>query len=301
MVVPLENRPRSGPYSGLNHRSAKRFMARQFEAAGLPFADEDALDLLLGLTGMSRSDYVLRGTEFITAEQFDALRAVADRRLSGEPVDRILGWREFYGRRFSIEGVLSPRGDTEILLLAALDAVHNVAAPRLLDLGTGSGALALSILAERPDAHVIATDRDETALRTAQHNARSLGVDDRLELRASDWFDALDAHGLEDATGLDAVLSNPPYITSEAMTALEPEVANHDPHGALHGGVDGLDPYRTIIPQASGRLRPGGWLGVEIGYDQGRAVRELFTKAGYRDVRVLPDPGGLDRVVCGTV
>ncbi|MGB3457245.1 MAG: hypothetical protein WBA35_12870, partial [Litorimonas sp.] len=97
MVVPLEERPRSGPYSGLNHRSAKRFMARQFEAAGLPFADEDALDLLLGLCGIDRADYVLRGTDFITAEQFDALREAADRRLAGEPVDRILGWRDFYG------------------------------------------------------------------------------------------------------------------------------------------------------------------------------------------------------------
>ena len=295
MVVPLNQRPRSGPYSGLNYRSAKRFMARQFEAAGLAFADEDALELLLGLTGLDRADYIARGTDFITAEQFDALRHAADRRLAGEPVDRILGWREFYGRRFAIGNVLSPRGDTEVLLLAGLDAISGVEAPRLLDLGTGSGALAITLLCERPGATAVATDLHETALETAGRNSATLGVADRLTRIQSDWFDSVPDELF------DAVLSNPPYITTQAMDALEREVSDHDPHSALHGGTDGLDPYRVIVPGTRAYLRPGGWLGVEIGYDQGEPVEALFRDHGYRDVRRLQDPARLDRVVTGRI
>lgn len=293
MVTPLHMRPRSGPYSGLTIRSVKRFLAKQFDTAGLPFADEDALDLLLGLTGLSRTEYTLRGTEFLTEAEFSALKSAAERRLSGDPVDRILGWRDFYGRRFAIDNVLSPRGDTEVLLLAALDAVQNVPSPRLLDLGTGSGALALSLLCERADATAIATDRDAKALTTAQANAKSLGVADRLSLLQSDWYADIKA------TEFDAVLSNPPYITTRAMTALDPEVANHDPDAALHGGRDGLDPYRIIVPGAHAHLKSGAWLGVEIGFDQVEAVTRLFVDTGYERVSCLRDPAGLDRVVHG--
>jgi release factor glutamine methyltransferase len=268
-------------------------MARQFDAADLPFADEDALDLLLGLTGLSRADYVMRGTEFITAEDFAALRAAAEQRLTGRPVDRILGWRDFYGRRFDIADVLSPRGDTEVLLLAALTAIKDSAAPCFIDLGTGSGALAVSLLCERHDAIGLATDCAEGSLATARRNAKAHGVTDRLTLLQSDWFAAVPK------TPVDAILSNPPYITTDAMAALSKEVADHDPEGALHGGTDGLNPYRTLIPEARGHLRPGGWLGVEIGFDQGEAVHALFTSADYRNVRIIKDPAGLDRVVCG--
>lgn len=268
-------------------------MARQFASADLPFADEDALDLLLGLTGLSHADYVMRGTEFITAEQFAALSAAADQRLNGVPVDRILGWREFYGRRFNIENVLSPRGDTEVLLLAALTAIQNTPDPTLIDLGTGSGALAVSLLCERVDATALATDCPLAALTTARRNAEAHGVMDRLTLLSSDWFAAVPK------TPVDAILSNPPYITTKAMAALSTEVSDHDPDGALHGGTDGLDPYRTLIPAAREHLAPQGWLGVEIGFDQGAAVRALFKTADYRNIRVICDPTGLDRVVCG--
>ena len=285
--------PIYAPYSGLNYRSAKRFMARQFLEAGFPFPDEDALDLVLGVTGLSHADYAARGREFIDADTFARVRDAADRRLAGEPVDRILGYRDFYGRRFAIDGVLSPRGDTEVLLLAALEAVADVDAPRLLELGTGSGALAVSLLAERADARVVASDVSEDALATAARNAQAHGVSDRLSLARSDWFADLPA------APVDAVLSNPPYITDEAMAALSPEVRLWDPELALHGGADGLTAYRIIVPGAAARLAPGGWLGVEIGFDQGEAVAALFDAHGFGDVRVLPDPAGLDRVVCG--
>ena len=294
MVAPTNQNPRPNFHSGLNYRAAKQVMTRQFKAADLPFADGDALDLLLGVTGLARTDYILRGTDGVPPEQLDMLRLATERRLAGEPVDRILGWRDFYGRRFAIDDVLSPRGDTEVLLLAALRALQAVASPRLLDLGTGSGAIALSILCEREDATAVATDLNMNALETTRRNADALGVSHRLETIISDWFSALTS------TRFDAVLSNPPYITSDAMTRLETEVADHDPVSALHGGIDGLDPYRVIVPGARDYLRPGGLLGVEIGFDQGEAVLALFQRSDYQDIRLLPDPAGLGRGVCGT-
>lgn len=281
--------------SGVTYRSAKRAMATQFAAAALPFAEEDAFDLLLGLTGLTHADYVMNGGARVPTTQCDAINVATTRRLAGDPVDRILGWRDFYGRRFTIDNVLSPRGDTEVLLLAALSAVGDIPAPSLIDLGTGSGALAVSLLCERPAATLVATDRDADALITARRNADAHGVLDRLTLVQSDWYDALPANPV------DAVLSNPPYITTPAMAALSHEVSAHDPDGALHGGLDGLDPYRTIIPGARAVLRPGGWLGVEIGFDQGESVRALFQASGYRNIRLIFDPAGLDRVVCGTI
>ena len=280
------------PYSGLNLRSAKRFLAAQFRAADLPFADHDALELVLGLTGLDHAAYVARGTDFVTTDALDALRDAADRRLAGEPVDRILGWRDFYGRRFSIKDVLSPRGDTEVLLLAALEAVRNVERAHVLELGTGSGALAVSLAAETASARITASDISEAALRTAATNARAHGVTDRLGLVRADWLDGLEGP-------FDAVLSNPPYITDAAMRALPREVAAHDPDLALRGGAHGLDAYRTIVPGAIGRLVPGGWLGVEIGFDQADAVQAMFRDSGYAQLRLRRDPAGLARVVEG--
>lgn len=275
------------------YREAKRQMAQQFRAANLPFADEDALDLLLGVTGLSHSDYVMNGAEPLSGAQSVILGQAAARRISGEPVDRILGWRDFYGRRFAIDNVLSPRGDTEVLLLAALRAIDAIPNPVFIDLGTGSGALAISLLCERGDAQAVATDIAPEALRTASANSQVHGTTDRLTLLQSDWLSAVPKQPV------DAILSNPPYITTKAMAALDREVADHDPDGALHGGDDGLDPYRILIPQAQGYLKPAGWLGVEIGFDQGPAVSELFRASDYQDIRILLDPAGLDRVICG--
>lgn len=279
--------------AGQSYRFAKRELARLFAEADLPFADEDALDLLLGLTGLTLTEYASRGSEPMSQPQMGALESAARRRLSGEPVDRILGWRGFYGRRFRIDNVLSPRGDTEVLLLAALDAVRSVPAPSFLDLGTGSGALALSLLCEIADATALATDRNMAALTTARTNADALQVSTRFDTLESDWYGALPDRRF------DAVLSNPPYIDSAAMTQLEPEVARHDPASALHGGQDGLDSYRIIIPGSRDYLKPCGWLGVEIGFDQASPVQDLFTQSGFTDIRLRRDPAGLDRVIEG--
>ena len=284
----------TGPYSGLTLRSAKRFLQKQFENAGLDFAEEDARDLVLAITGLNPVDYMTRGTDYLTEVQSTRLFDAASDRLSGTPVDRILGWREFFGRRFTLSpDGLSPRADTEILLLAALEAIRTIAAPQCLDLGTGTGALAISLLCERRDAAVLATDISQAVLGLCQLNAERHNLGDRLQWLQSDWFDAL-----EQRSRFDAILSNPPYISAEAMDALEREVSDHDPKLALYGGPDGLDAYRAIIPQARAYLKPGGWLGVEIGFDQAERVSTLFEQAGYNHIAIRKDPAGLDRCVC---
>lgn len=292
-IVPLDQRPKSGPYSDLTPRSAKRFIVQQLSDAGLPFADEDALDLVLGLTGLTRTDYTVRGTEVLTTEQVSSLREATDRRLSGEPVDRILGYRDFYGRRFAIDNVLSPRGDTEVLLIATLQALKARDRAQILELGTGSGALAVTLACERPDLEIVATDVSPDAITTAKANAVAHHVTERITFFRSDWFGALDERRF------DAILSNPPYIDAQAMTELPPEVAAFDPALALAGGDDGLDAYRQIISDAVRHLTPGGWLGFEIGFDQARAVSDLLKAAGFERVIVRADPAGLDRTVEG--
>ena len=271
-------------------------MSREFDVAGIPFADEDALDLLLGMSGLSQSDYVMRGMDDVPSELAERLRHAVARRLAGEPVDRILGWRDFYGRRFAIDNVLSPRGDSEVLLIAALNAVQQssgTASPNGLELGAGSGALSITLLCECDRLTMTATDISEAAVRISARNAQTHGVADRLTVRQADW--------LEDSpeAAFDIVLSNPPYITRSAMATLSRDVADFDPPLALDGGPDGLDAYRRIIPNAPRVLASEGWLGVEIGYDQGTAVSDLFRQSGFEDVHTLTDPAGHDRVVHG--
>jgi len=172
MVTPLDKRPRSGPYSGLNARSAKRVLAKAFEEAGLPFAEEDALEIVLAATGLDRTNLVLGGTEVLAPEVLDIISGHMHRRLSGEPVDHILGWREFYGRRFILSAdVLSPRADTENLIRGALMRLEKISDPYILDLGTGSGAIGLTLLPWKSRAQMLRRWMFKPAL----HFVRALG------------------------------------------------------------------------------------------------------------------------------
>lgn len=293
MVVPLDKRPRSGPYSGINARSAKRFLTEQFRQAGVTLAEEDARELVMAVTGFTLTDFVLRGTEFLSPEQFDLVKNYADRRLGGEPVDAILGWREFYGRRFTIsKDVLSPRGDTEVLVEQGLKALEGLETPHILDLGTGSGAVLSTLLAEIEQASGVGADVSERALNIARENTHALGVAGRAELLHSDWFEHID--GL-----FDLIISNPPYITDEAMQGLDKDVADYDPDLALRGGEDGLDPYHIIIAQAPHHLKTGGACWVEIGFDQGQAVKQIFETHGFKNTQIVQDLSGHDRCVGG--
>jgi release factor glutamine methyltransferase len=221
------------------------------------------------------------------------LDAFAERRLGGEPVARILGHKEFYGLDFVLTGaVLVPRPETEQLVTLGLEAIARLDAPTILDLGTGSGCIAIALLVNAPKARAVATDLSPEALEVARENAGRHGVLDRLELRAGSWCGPLMA-----AEAFDLVLSNPPYVETEIIGQLPPEVSEHDPALALDGGQDGLTAYRAIAEAIEGHLRPGGMLLVEIGSEQGLEVGALLSNAGFSSIDIRKDLAGLDRVV----
>jgi len=189
MITPMDQRPRSGPYSGLNARSAKRFLTIAFLNAGLPFAEDDALEIVLAATGFDKTAFMLRGAEFLDPGVFERITEHMDRRLSGEPVDHILGWREFYGRRFKIsKEVLSPRADTETLIRDALRRLDSTRPAKLLDLGTGSGAIGLTLLSESALCTLHATDISNAALNIAKSNAKALELLDRVSFFKGEWY-----------------------------------------------------------------------------------------------------------------
>lgn len=231
------------------------------------------------------------GEEEAGAEVETRFESLLARRVAGEPIAYILGRREFYGRDFMLgPGVLIPRPETELLLERGLAAIAGLQAPRLLELGCGSGCLAVSLALERPDAAVTAVDWAAAALECTRRNAERLGA--RLELLASDWFAALRGRSFE------LILSNPPYI-AEGDTHLDQGDLRFEPRAALAAGADGLDAVRAIVAAAPGHLRPGGRLLVEHGYDQAPAVRVLLEQAGFREIEQWPDLAGILRVSGG--
>ncbi|MEM7192161.1 MAG: peptide chain release factor N(5)-glutamine methyltransferase, partial [Pseudomonadota bacterium] len=245
------------------------FQAAQAEAAqilrqgGIDTAALDARTLLNAATGLPLETLIACGREPLGARSADLYREFITRRLSGEPVSRIRGTREFYGRDFKIDPhTLDPRPDTETLIQSVLDLVRRekpIQEPlRLLDLGTGSGCILTTLLSELPHATGIGVDIRPGALFVAMENAKALGVSDRTHFIAADWFEGL--------TGTyDIIVSNPPYIAAAEIEGLAPEVAHHDPRVALDGGADGLDAYRQIAVGAPQSLVQGGAVIVEIG------------------------------------
>lgn len=267
---------------------------RRLAEAGIDGPRLDARVLLAAACGVAPGDLVLGRVTDLTSVQRGRFTRFLNRRLSGEPVGRILGVREFWSLPFRLgRETLEPRPDSETLVEACLDRLPDRAAPwRLLDLGTGTGCLLLSLLHECPAATGLGVDIAAGALRVARSNARALGLKARSRFRQGDWLGGLTGE-------FDLILSNPPYIASAEVDTLSREVAGHDPRRALDGGPDGLAPYRILAAQAPARLRPGGWLVVEIGWDQGEAVAGLWRQAGLLEVSVSPDLAGHDRVVAG--
>lgn len=215
--------------------------------------------------------------------------AAIDARITHQPVAQITGKRLFWGRTFRVtRDTLDPRPETEILIEGAFGGTFR----RVLDMGTGTGCIALTLAAERVDAHVVATDISDAALAIARENATSLNVSDRVAFIQSDWF--ADVDGI-----FDLIVSNPPYIAADEMDALAPDVRLWEPHLALTPGGDGLEPYRVIAAGAMAHLSPLGRVGVEIGPTQGAQVSALFAAAGFADVQVVRDFDGRDRCVWG--
>lgn len=223
------------------------------------------------------------------------IRSMVERRAGGEPVHRILGWREFYGLRLSLSAAtLEPRPDTETLvdlvLPEARRAIERDGECAILDLGTGSGAIALALLDQVPQATAIGVDISVDALETAGANAGHNGLGGRFLTLQSDWF--------ENVTGrYHIIVANPPYIATKVIATLDRGVRDHDPPIALDGGMDGLDAYRRIAARAGGFLCPGGVVAVETGHDQQQAVAEVFGLHGFSEIASARDLGGRDRAM----
>lgn len=215
------------------------------------------------------------------------------RRLSGEPVARILGSKTFWGLDFLLDtATLVPRPETEMLVRRGLEEIAGIDDPALLDLGTGTGCIPVSLLVERADATAMAVDLAPAALAAAKKNAVKHGVANRLTLVGGSWFERVPA----DAR-FDLVTANPPYVESGDIPTLATEVRDHDPALALDGGPDGLDGYRAICREAGRYLAPTGTLLLEIGAAQGAAVRSMLAAAGFAAIEIERDLSGLERMI----
>ena len=266
----------------------------RLEAAGLSGPVIDARLLVEAAAEATRADIVGDPYRALTDQQEATLEDYLARREPRAPVRPLLGRKGFWKIMLNVtRDVLTPRPDTETVVEWVLRDFPEHAAWSVLDLGVGSGAIVLSILSERPAARGLGVDVSEEALAGARENAANLGLAGRLALLRGDWTE-----GLADAS-FDLVVSNPPYIASDVLETLEPEVRDHEPRVALEGGPDGLMHYRRLAPEILRVLKPGGRFAVEIGYDQKAAVEALFREAGAADVRTLKDLGDRDRVVAG--
>lgn len=260
-----------------------------------PISDSPRLDaeLLLGhLTGWTRAQIFMRLKEPLNAATQTAFDKLVARRAKQEPVAYLTGEKGFWTLTLKVgPGVLVPRPETELLVEWALEVVSDQREPRIADLGTGSGAIALAIATERPDAKVIATDFSDAALAIARDNARQLGLQ-RVSLRNGCWMQPLAGEHYH------LIVSNPPYIT---LGDAHLQTLRHEPLMALTDGADGLNAIREIIAAAPTHLLPGGWLLLEHGYDQAAAVRELLQQAGFVQIQSRLDLGGHERVSGGRI
>ena len=279
-------------------RQAIAALSASFREADLPTAELDARLLVLDACRLSPEAYMLRPETPLDAADAERIGAFAARRIAREPVSRILGYREFWGRRFAIgPAVLDPRPDTETLIEAALALLPEVpgAAPhRILDLGTGSGCVLLTLLAEIPQAWGVGADISAEALKVARVNAQRLDLASRAAFVQCDWCETF--------TGaFDVIIANPPYIESVAIDALDDEVRRHDPILALNGGTDGFAAYRRIVDNCTRIASPEAWVMLEVGIGQAPKVTDLFRQAGWtvdaQRHRVFQDLSRIDRVV----
>jgi len=265
----------------------------RFEAAGIATAALDARLLAERAFGLDGVQLVANEREPMQPGGEKSLDAYATRRLAGEPVARILGEKEFYGLEFRLNAeTLVPRPETELLVDLGLETIKSHKSPHILDLGTGSGCIPISLLVNCKNAHAVAIDINPKALEQAQENANLNGVADEIEFRQGSWFAPLDVD-----ERFDLIVSNPPYIESEVIGSLDREVRLHDPVLALDGGFDGLAPYRIIASMALNHLQPGGAVIVEVGQGQAEIVAEMFVAAGFARREVHDDLAGVARAV----
>ncbi|SCZ58747.1 [protein release factor]-glutamine N5-methyltransferase [Epibacterium ulvae] len=261
----------------------------RLRAAGVVDPARDARILLAHAAQIEASRVTLIAPEQLADEVADRYEQLIALRSIRVPVSHLIGERQFYGRRFKVSGeVLDPRPETEILIEAALAMPFS----QVLDLGTGSGCILVTLLAEQQKARGLGVDLSEAACLQASANALLHNVTERADVRQSNWFSAVDGR-------YDLIVSNPPYISLAEMEELSDEVRRYEPEMALTDGADGLEAYRLIARDVLQYLAQDGRVMVEIGPTQGADVSQLFTEAGLVDVRVIPDLDGRDRVVYG--
>jgi release factor glutamine methyltransferase len=284
--------------AGLTAADAVRRATQELKRTGVEDASGDARRLVGAVLAITAAQLLSRPERALSAAEAEQLQALVDRRCAREPVSRILGMRDFYGRSFAISpATLDPRPDSETMIEAVLDLVGSEGRSskplRLIDIGTGSGCLLITLLCELPQATGVGTDISEAALDLARANALSLGVADRASWLVADALDGI-------AGRFDILVGNPPYVRSGDIAQLEPEVREFDPIAALDGGVDGLNLYRRIatgIPT----VVPDGWVVLEVGHDQADAVGALLARdqatADGTDLRFRRDVTGRRRCV----
>ncbi len=249
--------------------------ARQrLEQAGISTGALDARLLLQHATGLDHAALIADPEHPVTSAQSLVFRNLLALRLNHQPVSKILGYREFYGRSFAVTcDVLDPRPDTEALIELCLSQFSPSADFSFIDLGCGSGAIGITIACERPHARGLCIDQSETALAVTRANAKALGVGNRLNMQKSDWFTSVSGT-------FDLIVSNPPYISSADIAGLAPDVRNHDPHEALDGGSDGLACYRAIAAGAGRHMAEKAGIIVEIGAGQAADITAIFARHG---------------------
>jgi len=285
----------SDPLAALTVEQARRDAAKRLTAASGNATELDARLLVGHALGLDLTGMIMAANRILTPGETAQLDALIVRRLAGEPVARIVGHKEFWGLSLSLSpATLVPRPDTETVVELALQMLRDSVAsraPRIADLGTGTGAILLALLSELPEATGVGTDISGEAVETATANALSLGLAARASFIRCDYASAL--------TGpFDLIVSNPPYISSGDIAGLAVEVRDHDPRAALDGGPDGLAAYRALIPQAAAILAPGAALVVEAGQGQVAQIDALMTAAGLVPHRApKADLAGIPRAV----
>ena len=282
-------------FAGGSIEAARRRLAREFRQGGLDAPELDARIIVGHVLGLDHTALAAQSDRVLAAEEAGAIAALSARRLAREPVARILGRKEFWGLPFKLNAeTLLPRPETETVVeaaLAALDRENRTSQElRIVDLGTGSGALLLALLSELPRACGIGTDISFAALRCARDNAAAFGLSTRASFVACDYGTALRGP-------VDVLVSNPPYVARADIAGLQPEVRDFDPRAALDGGLDGLDGYRAIAPQARRLLAPGGVLMLELGQGQLGAVTSIFASTGLAPIAPQHDLAGIARAL----
>lgn len=297
----------NGPEAELDERESSQTMtirealaeaADALRDAGVSDARRDAASLLMHATSCERAYLFAHDDERLDESASARFRDCVARRARGEPLQYVTGRQEFYGRAFEVTSdVLIPRPETEHLVEAALEVLTNVSEPFICDVGTGSGCVAVTLLAERADARGVAVDISESALRVAARNAERHGVSARLALRVSDCFDFIEASAQGERARFDAVVSNPPYVRESQVMGLQREVRDYEPRVALTPGGDGLGVIRRLVNESPRHLNRGGHLLFEIGFDQHEEVARMIDPRVWTALEIRPDLQAIPRVV----